>query len=144
MKVALEPLNPVLMNVDTFLCSLAHAQSVIDAVDHPQFGVSVDVWHIWEDAAATSCIHSLRGKIFGVHVNDWQTPRAFGDRYLPGDGQIPLVDLLRSIRETGYLGAYTLELFSELNLQDSLWKQPRRTVMDGRNAFRNIWNQVCA
>src|SRR5665213_1003198 len=34
-RVAVEPLNPILMNVDTFICSLAHAGRVLEAVDHP-------------------------------------------------------------------------------------------------------------
>src|SRR5207302_10194057 len=35
-RLALEPLNPILMNVDTFLCSIAHAVRFIESVDHPQ------------------------------------------------------------------------------------------------------------
>jgi len=143
-RVALEPLNPILMNVDTFICSLANAARIVDAVDHPQFGVFLDVWHFWEDADAHARIRDLAGKILGVHVNDWRTPRAFGDRYLPGEGVIPLVGLLKAIRGTGYEGAYTLEIFSELHLEGSLWADPRRTVFEGRDAFARIWGHVCA
>src|SRR5476649_2066879 len=89
-RVALEPLNPILMNVDTFLCSIAHAGRVIESVDHPQFGLFLDVWHFWEDAGAPPLIEKYAGKIFGVHINDWRDPRAFGDRHLPGEGSIPL------------------------------------------------------
>ena len=51
-RVAIEPLNPILMNVDTFVCTLPDAMEIVDAVDHPSFGTFVDVWHIWPDAAA--------------------------------------------------------------------------------------------
>jgi sugar phosphate isomerase/epimerase len=143
-RVALEPLNPILMNVDTFVCSIAQAGRIVEAVDHPQFGVFLDVWHFWEDAAAAAGIRKYAEKIFGVHINDWRTPRAFGDRYLPGDGVIPLVELLGAIRKAGYDGAYTLEIFSELRLNGSLWADPRRTVIDGQRAFNKIWSQLCA
>jgi len=143
-RVALEPLNPILMNVDTFVCSLAQAGRIVDEVDHPQFGMFLDVWHFWEDAGAAIQIQKYAGKIFGVHVNDWRTPRSFGDRYLPGDGVIPLVALLKAIRKAGYSGAYTLEIFSELRLIGSLWADPRRTVTEGARAFREIWEKVCA
>jgi sugar phosphate isomerase/epimerase len=143
-RIALEPLNPVLMNADTFLCSLAHAGRVIEAVDHPQFGLWVDVWHIWEDLAAPALIKKYGEKIFGVHVNDWRMPRAFGDRCLPGDGEIPLLDLLQAIRATSYVGAYTLEIFSELRLSDSLWADPAKTVLEGKKAFEAIWAELCA
>jgi len=143
-RVALEPLNPILMNVDTFLCSIAHAGRVIESVDHPQFGLFLDVWHFWEDAGAPALIEKYAAKIFGVHINDWRDPRAFGDRHLPGDGAIPLVELLRTIRKTGYTGAYTLEIFSETNLSGSLWSDPCRTVVEGKKAFAQLWEKVCA
>src|ERR1700679_737674 len=70
-RVALEPLNPILMNVDTFICSVAHASRVVEAVDHPAFGIFLDVWHIWEDSAACELIKQNAGHIYGVHINDW-------------------------------------------------------------------------
>ncbi len=143
-RLALEPLNPILMNIDTFLCTIAHAGRVIESVDHPQFGLFVDVWHIWEETAAPALIRKYGDKIFGVHVNDWRDPRAFGDRYLPGEGVIPLVQLLRAIRQAGYTGIYTLEMFSETRLAGSYWTDPRHTVLEGRKAFSAIWEKVCA
>jgi len=143
-RLALEPLNPILMNIDTFLCSLTHAGRVIESVNHPQFGLFLDVWHVWEDANTPALIEKYGAKIFGVHINDWRDPRAFGDRHLPGEGVIPLVDLLKAIRKTGYAGAYTLEMFSETHLPGSHWTDPRRTVFEGKEAFARIWEQVCA
>ncbi len=143
-RLALEPLNPILMNVDTFLCTLAQAGRVIESVDHPHFGLFLDVWHIWEESEATVLIEKYGDRIFGVHVNDWRDPRAFGDRHLPGEGIIPLVPLLRAIRQTGYAGAYTLEMFSETHLSGSHWVDPRRTVFEGKKAFAKIWEDVCA
>ena len=143
-RLALEPLNPILMNVDTFLCTLRQAGRLVDEVDHPSFGLCVDVWHVWEDAGAPALLAAYGPKIFGVHVNDWRTPRAFGDRYLPGDGEIPLVPLLQAIRDAGYTGAYTLEIFSEPHLAGSLWADPGHTVREGRRRFHQLWEQVCA
>jgi sugar phosphate isomerase/epimerase len=143
-RLALEPLSPIPMNVDTFLCSIAHAGRVIEGVDHPQFGLWVDVWHIWEEAELPAQIQKYGGRIFGVHVNDSRDPRAFGDRYLPGEGKIPLVAVLQPIRKTGYAGTYTLEIFSEKRLSGSLWLDPRHTVIEGKKGFAKIWEQVCA
>ena len=143
-RVALEPLNPVYMNTDTFVCSLARAREMIEEVDHPAFGLFLDLWHFWEDLAAPAEIRRSAKQIFGVHISDWRRPRAFGDRVLPGAGQIPIVRLLKVIRQTGYRGAYTLEIFSDPRLADSLWKNPRRTAALGQQAFAHIWRQVCA
>ena len=141
-RVALEPLNPILMNVDTFICTLRDALRVVEAVDSPAFGVWLDVWHVWEEAGILDTVTGCGPHIFGVHINDWKTPRALGDRFLPGDGDIPLVPLLRAVHQSGYRGVYTLELFSELRLPGSLWRNPRRTVERGQAAFARLWPDV--
>jgi len=73
-RLALEPLNPILMNVDTFLCSIAHAVRVIESVDHPQFGLFLDVWHFWEDAGAPPLIEKQGGKILAFTSTTGATP----------------------------------------------------------------------
>lgn len=143
-RIALEPLNPVYMNTDTFVASLAHGRRIIEAVAHPSFGLFLDLWHFWEEKDAVSQIAGFGDQIFGVHISDWRLPRAFGDRLLPGSGEIPIVPLLKAVRKTGYRGAYTLEIFSDLTLKDSLWANPRRTVSAGKKAFSKIWENVCA
>ena len=52
--------------------------------------------------------------------------------------------LLKAVRESGYQGAYTLEIFSELHLRGSLWLDPLDTVTRSKTAFDRIWTQVCA
>ena len=143
-RIGLEPLNPVYMNTDTFLCSIAHAARLMEEVDHEAFGLFLDVWHYWEDSEAPALIRKYAGRIFGVHVSDWRLPRAFGDRLLPGAGEIPLNAMLKTIRKTGYDGVYTLEIFSDLRLPDSLWKYPAQTAAAGQKAFAKLWRQICA
>ena len=143
-RLALEPLNPVYMNTDTFVCSLAQGRRLIDAVDHPAFGVFLDVWHYPEETDSAAEVKKFGSRIFGVHLSDWRLPRAFADRVLPGQGELPLVPMLRTIRKAGYTGIYTLEIFSDLRLRDSLWAHPRRTVIAGQKAFAKLWKQIRA
>lgn len=142
LRIALEPLNPILMNVDTFVCSLPDALRIVQAVNRPNFGVWLDVWHVWQDAAAIRHIRECGDRLFGVHVNDWHAPRCFGDRAVIGQGEIDLPPLLRAIRETGYQGTYTLELFSESWLPDSLWESDLDMVItNSRDALAEAWKQ---
>ncbi len=144
-RVALEPLNPILMNADTFVCALPDALGIVREVDEPNFGLWLDVWHIFQDAAAPAHIAVCRGKVFGAHVNDWHTPRCFGDRLAVGDGEIaPLLPgLLRAITGTGYAGAYALEIFSEERLPDSLWRGDlSATITRSRAAFAQAWSDA--
>jgi sugar phosphate isomerase/epimerase len=141
-RIGFEPLNPVYMNTDTFICTLSHGGRLLEEVDHPAFGLFLDVWHFWEEPDALQLIRRHKKKLFGVHVSDWRLPRAFGDRLLPGSGEIPLVRLLRGIRRAGYSGVYTLEIFSDRRLKDSLWAHPERTLVRGRDAFRRLWSKL--
>ena len=115
----------------------------MEAVNHPQFGLFLDVWRFWEHSEVRTRIRSYGRKKFGVHANDWRMLRAFADRLLRGAGEIPFVDLLRAIRGTDYNGIYTLEIFSDLWLRDSLWTDSRWTVVEGRAAFAILWRRVC-
>lgn len=143
LKIALEPLHPILMNIDTFICTLGDALEIVAAVDLPNFGVFVDVWHLWPDPNAERLIRENGDKIFGVHINDWHRPRHFGDRVSLGKGQIDLSRFLRALHASGYSGTYTLELFSSEHLPDSLWKTDlTQLITENKVAFENLWQQA--
>lgn len=140
-QIAVEPLNPILMNVDTFISTIPDALRIVDAVDCPNFGVFLDVWHLWQDPAVIERIRSCGDRIFGVHVNDWHTPRCFGDRTIIGQGEIVLSPLIQAIRGTGYRGAYTLEIFSDESLPDSLWRTDlRELIAANQRGFDAVWS----
>lgn len=143
LRIMFEPLNPVLMNLDSFVCSLNDAMRLIDEVDHPSMGLMLDMWHVWHEPAIRERIAQLDGgKIFGVHVCDWPHggPRHVGDRVLPGDGEIDLPHLLGAIEKSGYDGPYCLEIFSLDHLENSLWRDnPERVIRDGQSGFLKCW-----
>ncbi|MDA8292030.1 MAG: sugar phosphate isomerase/epimerase [Actinomycetota bacterium] len=142
-RLALEPLNPILMNADTFISSIADALRIVEAVDRPSFGIWIDVWHVWQDPAVLERIRACGDRIFGVHVSDWHLPRLFEDRAVVGTGEIPLVDLLRALSEAGYRGAYTLEIFSSEELPDSLWKGDlNELVVSSRAGLEVAWRRA--
>jgi len=144
-RLALEPLNPVLMNADTFICSIPDALRIVEAVDRPSFGIWVDVWHVWQDPAVVERIRACGDRIFGVHVSDWHTPRHFEDRAVIGSGEIPLAELLRAFYDAGYRGTYTLELFSRLELPDSLWAGDLASlILHNRAGLEDAWQRAMA
>jgi sugar phosphate isomerase/epimerase len=147
MRVMFEPLHPILMNNNTFVCTLKEAATLIDAVERDNFGLCLDIWHVWQEPLIEEQIQNLGDRIFGVHVSDWppEQPRCLGDRRLPGEGCIPLSSLFRAIEKAGYEGAYSLEIFSEPKLPDSLWKQdPEEVVERARKGFHHAWEKQSA
>ena len=118
--VALEPLSATIMNVETAIWTVTQALEIIHAVDRDSFGICLDSWNIWQNADLYPAIHDCGDKIFVVQISDWRAPQSFQDRLVPGQGEIPLAGFLRAIRETGYTGAYSVEIFSG-DVPDSLW-----------------------
>ena len=142
MRVALEPLNAAIMNVESAIWTLAQAMQLVDAVDRTSFGICLDVWNIWQNADVTEAIKACGDCIFVVQVSDWRTPRSYEDRLVVGQGQIPLPPLLRAIHESGYRGPYTLEIFSG-DIPDSLWQGDlSKVITDSRAGLEAAWREA--
>jgi sugar phosphate isomerase/epimerase len=142
MRLMYEPLHPILMNNNTFICTLKEALILVDSIQRDNFGLCLDLWHVWQEPSIEAQIQAAGDRIFGVHISDWpaEQPRCLGDRRLPGEGCIPLSRLFSAIDKTGYVGAYSLEIFSEPILPDSLWKQdPAEVIQRGRQGFYQAW-----
>jgi sugar phosphate isomerase/epimerase len=120
-SVALEPLSPVLMNVESAIWTLEQAMQIVAAVDYPNFGICLDFWNIWQNPDVADQILACGDRVLVAHVSDWCPPRSLQDRHVIGNGEIPLADLIRATQESGYRGAYTLEIFSQ-DVPDSLWE----------------------
>jgi sugar phosphate isomerase/epimerase len=138
-SIALEPLSPAHMNVESAIWTLDQAMQIVAAVDHDNFGLCVDVWNVWQDPDVVEEIGACGERIFVVHVSDWRTPRSFEDRHIVGRGDIPLPVLIRAIRESGYRGAYTLEVFSS-GVPDPLWEADlSEVVTESQTGFERAW-----
>jgi sugar phosphate isomerase/epimerase len=119
-RLALEPLNPSSVNIESAIWTINQALEVIDRADSDRVGLCLDYWNIWQQADVEAAIGRARGRIFTVQASDWRTPRSFADRIVPGDGSIPLPRLLAATRDAGFDGPYVVEIFSD-DVADSLY-----------------------
>lgn len=141
-SIAFEPLNPVNVHTDTALWGLDHGLELVENVNHPAVGICVDTWNIWETPSLDEVIRQCGKRIRLVQLSDWRTPRSTADRYVLGDGEIPLARIVKAIRATGYKGPWIVELLSSLHLPGSLWKSDMDAMLDrNREAFDRIWNE---
>ena len=122
MRLAFEPLNPVLFHTDTALWGLDRALELVERVGHPDLGLCLDTWNVFETPNLLEIIERARERIFVVQISDWHVPRANADRRNLGAGSIPNGAILTAVERTGYDGPYVLEIFSEESLPDSLWR----------------------
>lgn len=85
---------------------------------HPKACVLPDVYHLYKGGSGFAGLRLLRGQAIGIfHVNDYPADKGRAvikdaDRVFPGDGAAPLAEVFRTLREVGYRGMLSLELFN--------------------------------
>lgn len=143
-RVALEPLNASIMNIETAIWTLQQGMRVVEAVDRPNFGICLDFWNIWQNARIEEAIRATGDRIFLVQISDWRTPRSFQDRLIPGDGEIPIPALLRASHDAGYRRPYVVEIFSG-DVPNSLWEGNLDAVITkSREGVERAWQEAFA
>jgi sugar phosphate isomerase/epimerase len=132
--VALEPIQREFADVWTTVSSLDEASALIEE-SGADVGLMYDTWHLWREPLEQ--IERHRDRIYGVHVADWREPtRNTNDRVLPGDGAIEFGPILDALR---WDGLFDLEIFSDDELPDSLWREdPREVVAQGVERLRRV------
>ncbi len=130
MRIAFEPLSPVNIHTDTSIWYLDQGIELVTNVNHPSVGICIDTWNVWQTADLHEVIGQCGDRIFLVQLSDWKTPRSTADRYCLGDGEIPLADIVASIRKTGFDGSWVVEILSSYRLPGSLWKEDLDDVLE--------------
>jgi sugar phosphate isomerase/epimerase len=108
-------LEPIIGWQSDYLNTLAEALELAELVDHPNLGVYPDSFHLWRTGTMLEDIERAGPRIFGVHLNDAVTGDDHANR-LPGDGELPLVEIVRAIEATGYRGTYDNEYMYDASL----------------------------
>lgn len=134
--VALEPIHRSVRDVFTVIWDLPGTLDLLGQLDQPAFKVLVDTWHLWDTPGVTQLLLQHGDRIGGVHVADWRADtRSWADRAYPGEGILPMAELLDTLDAAGFRGCYDVELFSDdgrfgADHPDSLWKRPAREIAD--------------
>ncbi len=106
------------------LSRLGEAALVAIESGHPKACVLPDVYHIYKGGSDFHGLKLISGRAIHVfHVNDYPAApeRAVIDdshRVYPGDGVAPLTQIFRDLRNNGFHGVLSLELFNR-----DYWKQ---------------------
>jgi sugar phosphate isomerase/epimerase len=139
-KIMIEPLTPMYCGLDSMISTLDQAAELIDAVGEENFGITLDVYHVWQQAEVYDQIKKYASRIWAVHINDWKPVRCASDRHVPGEGEIPLGKFFHALEQAGYNNGYVVEFFSDWLLPDSLWRQPMDDVLRRCKAgFDKAW-----
>ncbi len=113
--------------------------------DHPNVGLILDSFHTLARKIDVNSIRSIPGdRIFLVQLADaplidmdplyWS--RHF--RTMPGQGDLPVVDFMRAVADTGYDGVLSLEIFNDQFRGGS----PKSISVDGHRSLLHLVDQV--
>lgn len=145
-----ESLRPVCAVAAEFGCRLAieplgghevipgcqEALAVIEQAGQPNLGLMWDFFHYHKSGVPLEAIRRIPpDKLWLVHVNDAPDlpPETLSDpdRVYPGDGAMPLAAYFQNLRELGYGGPLSVELFNQ-----DYYRQPIDQI--ARNAYRSL------
>jgi sugar phosphate isomerase/epimerase len=107
-------------------------EAVLVAVEsgHADACVLPDIYHIYRGGSGFEGLGLLSADaVHCLHVNDYPTDRPrteLGDanRVYPGDGDAPVVEIMRMLKLAGFRGALSLELFNR-----DYWRQDAAEVV---------------
>jgi len=122
-KIAIEPLG-----MHPFVPGPKEALRIIREANHPALGLMIDTFHYYKSGVPLEDIRSIpTNRILIVHVNGCEDkpPAELNDghRLYPGEGVIPITDTFRILKQKGYKGALSVEVFRQ-----EYWKRPVDTI----------------
>jgi sugar phosphate isomerase/epimerase len=128
-KLAIEPLHPMYAGDKSAVNTLAQANDMVEAINSPQVGVAIDVYHVWWDPNLEVEIRRCgqNNSLFAFHICDWNVPTLdfLTDRGLMGDGCIPIKKIRSWVEEAGFSGFNEVEIFS-----DKYWAMDQQVYLD--------------
>jgi sugar phosphate isomerase/epimerase len=115
-RIALEPLHPMVCATRSVLSSLKIANDWCDALAAEDvFGIAVDTYAVWWDPDIEAEISRAGVRICAFHVSDWlmDTQDLRLDRGMMGDGIIDIPRIRSLVEAAGFTGHCEVEIFSQ-------------------------------
>jgi len=126
-RLAIEPMHPMMVADRSAITSLAEANDLIQALDHENIGIALDAYHVFWDVNYPSEVQRASGRIYAVQVCDWVVPiqGQLTSRGMPGEGTIDLTAFVKHVARAGYDGLIEIEVLS-----DAWWAVDPETALD--------------
>ena len=122
--------------------TLKRAWEIVQEADDPDATLILDAFHNWNSASTEQDLIEIPlERISHYHIDDADPEKPAltqtdPDRVMPGDGQIDLKTEIKILKEKGYDGTVSLELFNQ-----DLWeKDPRETLKVGYERVAELVN----
>ena len=116
----IEPMHPRCAADCTFLTDLNSVVALIDEFQSNYLKLAYDTYHFPLGAAQRSTLAKLAPYIGIVHLADRRVPPSIDQERCPlGQGRVPLAEIVTTLLESGYTGAFDVKLLGpEIGLND--------------------------
>ena len=98
--------------------TVEQAWEIVDTINLPTVGMVIDTCHFFAGGSTLESIKQIDAQKLAVfHINDVEPLRVpkekieDANRLFPGDGVIPLQDIVGAVRATGFDGVASVEIF---------------------------------
>jgi sugar phosphate isomerase/epimerase len=144
-KMGVQPLLE-LWGTHPVLGPLRNGIYVTTATGRADASLLLDVFHLHKSGTPFASLKQINGAALHViHINDY--PQAAdastlndGNRVYPGDGVAPFRQILRDLRDNGFRGCFSLELFN----RDYWAKSADENLKTGLEKIRSVVRQALA
>jgi sugar phosphate isomerase/epimerase len=131
LTLGIEPLHRRVYAGWSLIESIRETVDLLDEIGEPNTQIFFDTYHLWDTENLLEDTVTYHDRLVpSVHVSDWrEPPRGALDRILPGDGIMDLPAIFGALDAGGGVDWFDLEVFSDdgsfsdVDLEDSLWKQ---------------------
>ena len=124
-RLALQPMHALFEDEWTFLTSLDDTLDILTRFNHSHVGLAFGTYHLGQEPRLLERIPELAPFVASIQLSDWRDPpRCDNDRLLPGDGSLPLHEIVAAFESAGYAGLYEVEVWSR-----DLWKRDHRSLI---------------
>lgn len=124
-RLALQPMHSLFEDEWTFLTSLDDTLDILSRFNHPHVGLAFGTYHLGQEPRLLERIPEIAPFLASVQLSDWRDPpRCDNDRLLPGDGTLPLREIVSAFESAGYAGLYEVEVWSR-----DLWKREHGSLI---------------
>jgi sugar phosphate isomerase/epimerase len=109
--LAIEPMHPACATDWTFLTSLDSAIDLVEQVDSPFLKIAYDTYHFPLGSRRSQQLAALAPHLGIVFLGDRLQPASAEQERCPlGHGRLPLVEIISTLQDAGYTGAYDVKL----------------------------------
>jgi len=128
--LAVQPMHSACAADWTFLTDLRSVVSLIDEFQSPYLKLAYDTYHFPIGPRQRLALARLVPYLGIVHLGDRRVPPSIDQEYCPlGEGRLPLADIVTTLQEAGYAGAFDVKLIGPEIAVNDYWNLLEQSKM---------------